>query len=81
MKIDNIEVFEPYTTSDEDHIFIHNGRIRISWSGSEGWGQYDLWKDKNEKWHGKSEYMDSQEDKSFINGLMKTFIDNLIVDE
>ena len=80
LRIDNIEVFPPYTQKEEN-IFIHDGCIRISWSGSSGFGQYDLWKDEFGKWHGSSEYIDSQDDKSFINELMGLFLKDIIIDD
>jgi hypothetical protein len=53
--------------------------MRIFWSSSIGFGQYDLWKNQDEKWYGDSECMDSQDDKDFIKKLLALVAENLII--
>lgn len=77
LQIDDFEIYPPYTTRNDE--FIHDGRIVIFWNSTIGFGQYDLWKDKDGKWHGDSEYMDSNEDKDFIKKLMELFVEKLTV--
>lgn len=56
----------------------NDGGMRISWSGTNGWGQYDIFKEKNKKnILAASECMDLQEDKSFITELFNILINKL----
>lgn len=56
--------------------------ITIYWYGSPGFGQYTLYRHNEEgaKWRGDSEYMDSNDDKWFIDLLLKDFVSQLEVD-
>lgn len=77
LKIENIEVYPSLTYKDSG--FVHDGCIRIFWSSSIGFGQYDLWKDSKGNWCGDSECMDSQEDKDFIKKLLSLLAEKLII--
>jgi hypothetical protein len=54
--------------------------IRIEWSGTIGWGQYDLIFDKDSV-EGYSECMDSNEDKGFLKALFEDFITKVNIKE
>jgi hypothetical protein len=75
LQIDKIEVYPSYTTNEGK--FVHDGCIRIFWSASIGFGQYDLYKDEKGKWHGDSECMDDNEDKDFIKKLLSLMFEEL----
>ena len=68
--VDDVEVF----SNDE-----YQG-IRISWSGSPGFGEYTIYRAKNsDKWYGDSECMDDNEDKSFLKKLFENFIEQMVI--
>lgn len=56
--------------------------IVIKWDSDIGFGEYTIYKAVgSDKWQADSEHMDSNEDKAFLNGLLKQFITALdIVD-
>ena len=50
----------------------------IQWVSDIGWGEYTIYKsDGSNVWKADAEYMDSNEDKSFIKALMRLFIEKL----
>lgn len=54
----------------------------IKWDSDIGFGEYTIYKSvDSDKWHGDSEHMDNNEDKSFIKELMKLFIEKLDITE
>jgi hypothetical protein len=56
--------------------------IVIKWDSDIGFGEYTIYKaaDSN-KWQADSEHMDNNEDKAFLNELLKLFVGSLeIVD-
>ncbi len=69
VKIDNVEAFE----SAEGE-----GRIRISWIGDIGWGEYTLWQEEG-VWYADSECLDNNNDKEFIRKLLNKFIEQIII--
>ena len=55
--------------------------IDIEWSGREGFGHYTLYHEKDsDKWHGDSECMDDNEDKTFLVSLLTQFIKEIEID-
>jgi hypothetical protein len=62
-----------------DDIEIFGKCIRISWSSSIGFGEYDIVLENNGI-HGYSECMDTNEDKAFIKKLLELFVDKLIIE-
>ena len=53
----------------------------IDWSSDIGFGTYKLFRsttpEDNKQWYGDSEFMDDDNDKTFIQELMRLFIENL----
>lgn len=76
LSIDDIEIYPPYVDGEN---VIHNGCIRIYWSSNIGFGQYDLYLNKENQLCGDSEYMDRQEDKDFIGKLLELLKDKLLI--
>lgn len=76
ISIDDIEISPPYVDGET---VIHKGCIRIYWSSDIGFGQYDLYINKNNELCGDSEYMDSQEDKDFIGKLLELLKEKLLI--
>jgi hypothetical protein len=54
----------------------------IKWDSDIGFGEYTIYKAVGaDKWQADSEHMDSNEDKAFLNELLKQFVTSLeIVD-
>ena len=53
----------------------------FQWHGDIGWGEYNLYKVNNEDgWHGDSECLDTNEDKSFLTELLAQFIESVKID-
>ena len=54
----------------------------IKWDSDIGFGEYTIYKAvDSDKWQADSEHMDSNEDKAFLNELLKLFVGSLeIVD-
>lgn len=68
-----------------------NGCLRLFWDGEEGFGQYDLiirstskeeppLSDYKLKINGYSEYMDDNEDKSFLKSLLDSLLSQIDID-
>ena len=57
--------------------------VTIHWVGTPGFGEYTLYRRVDEEtWHADSEFMDSQDDKWFLNLLLKDLVDKrLIIDQ
>lgn len=55
-----------------------NGFV-IQWSGDAGFGEYTIYIDKDGKWKGDSEYMDKGEDKSFLEHLFLSIVEQIEV--
>lgn len=72
LRIESVEVFR-------NEICPH-GAIRVEWSGSAGFGQYDFVFDRDGKIHGYSERMESTEDKYFSKELFRLLHERLIVE-
>lgn len=54
--------------------------FKILWSGNIGFGEYTIYKVVGEeKWYADSEYMDTTEDKEFLEILLKDFLKQLEV--
>lgn len=67
-----------------------NGCIRLFWEGDKGWGQYDLVvrshsdeefapADYKLEIIGDSEYMDDNDDKSFLKHLLESLVNQIDV--
>ena len=76
LSINNIEIYPPYIDGVK---VVHNGCIRISWNSNIGFGQYDLYLNKENQLCGDSEYMDSKEDKDFIGKLLELVKEHLLI--
>ena len=71
LEIDNVEMFSSESVE---------GMV-IAWSSDIGFGEYTLYKYPNENvWHGSSEYMDIDDDKSFLSELMRLFLKNIKIE-
>lgn len=68
LSIDEVEIFKNET---------HSGFI-ISWSANIGFGEYTIYQE-NDKWYADTECMDSNEDKSFGEMLLKEFLKMITV--
>lgn len=72
-----------YSIDIDDIDFFNNDKhsgVIISWSGNIGWGEYAIYRDKDDqelKLYGDSECMDYQDDKSFLQNLMKLLMDKI----
>ena len=55
--------------------------LLFQWSGSMGWGELSLYKKDDGKWHADTERMASESDKSFIAAVLKSFAEDIIVDD
>lgn len=52
--------------------------VVISWDSDIGFGEYTIYKEVgSDLWYAESEHMDVNDDKSFIQELMKLFIEKL----
>lgn len=52
--------------------------IVIKWDSDIGFGEYTIYKaNGSDKWQADSEHMDSNEDKAFLNELLKQFVTSL----
>ena len=50
----------------------------ITWSSDIGFGEYTIYKTTgSDEWKADSEHMDSEEDRAFLNLLMKLFVQKL----
>lgn len=73
LKIDNVRTYQ----SKEYEGFC------ISWSSDIGFGEYNIYKkadDETNTWHGDSECMDINEDKAFLDELMRIFVSSIQID-
>ena len=53
----------------------------LQWHGNIGWGEYNLYKVNDEDgWHGDSDCLDDNENKSFLIELMTQFINEIKID-
>lgn len=64
----------------ESEVEGHKEVIRLSWSGSIGWGQYTLYKDDRGYWHGDSECLDNNQDKTVLKTLLHRFVEMIVVE-
>lgn len=70
----HIDHIEPFGCSDIDGII-------ITWSSDIGFGEYTLYKYPNEDvWHADSECMDCNEDKAFLQELLKLFLESVKIE-
>lgn len=60
----------------DDIVTFDNG-FEIHWHGNIGFGEYNVYKDKNGVWHADSECMDSNDDRWFLRLLMENFINQI----
>lgn len=52
--------------------------IVIKWDSDIGFGEYTIYKaNGSDKWQADSEHMDNNEDKAFLNELLKQFVTSL----
>ena len=56
------------------------GVIGIDWHGAPGFGTYELYLGEDRKLHGVSEYMDSPDDKSFLEALLLKVVEEVVID-
>ena len=55
--------------------------FEIAWDSDIGFGLYTVYKRPDEKeWHGDSEYMDSNEDKAFLQELLRLFLEKIKIE-
>lgn len=59
---------------------IPDGGIGIDWSGPIGWGQLTLYWGEDEKLHADTEFLSTNEDKTFIKEILKILPEHIIVD-
>ena len=59
---------------------IPDGGIGIDWSGPVGWGQLTLYWGEDEKLHADTEFLATNEDKTFIEKILKILPEHIIVD-
>lgn len=54
----------------------------FKWYGNIGFGEYNIYRKTSEnQWHGDSECMDTNDDKSFLKILMEQFIERIDIDK
>lgn len=63
-----------------DKVTVYDDVISIYWHGSIGFGQYDLLFD-GDKIQARSEYMDKNDNKSFLKALLNDIVDKVEVVE
>ena len=68
--LDKLQVDE--VISNDNGVFIH-------WSSDKGYGNYYLVKAKDGSFVGDSEYMDTNEDKSFLKRLLALWADKIFI--
>ena len=52
--------------------------VVIRWDSDIGFGQYTIYKEVgSDLWYAESEHMDSNDDKSFLKELLKSFVEKL----
>ena len=57
----------------------YNGFV-ITWSSDIGFGEYTIYKAVgSDEWKAESEHMDTNEDKAFLNELLKLFIEKISI--
>ena len=73
----NLEAYEVEPFINEKYV----GFV-IKWDSDIGFGEYTIYKAVgSDKWQADSEHMDNNEDKAFLNELLKQFVTSLeIVD-
>lgn len=59
---------------------IPNGGIGIDWIGPIGWGQLILYWGGDEKLHADTKFLSTNEDKKFIEEILKILPEYIIVD-
>ena len=74
LKIENLEInnIEPFNNDRRSGFY-------ISWSANIGFGEYCLYTEDKTQWYGDSECLDTNDDKSFLEMLMKEFVKNVKV--
>lgn len=60
-----------------DRILANNNAMRIEWTSDVGFGQYDINFGDDGKIIGRSETMDSNEDKEFLKKLLSLMVDKI----
>ena len=63
------------------HDICPNGVIGIEWSGSDGFGRYELILGDDGKLHANTEHMDSELQKLFSQEVLTAVINNIVIDE
>lgn len=67
---------EPYKTKEYECIVFKYADEEF------GFGEYTLFKKNNEdKWYGDSDYMDTNNDKAFLQALMSNFLEQIEIVE
>ena len=62
----------------ENNIFVG---FEIAWDSDIGFGSYTIYKKSDEtEWHGDSECMDTNEDKAFLQELLKVFFEKIKIE-
>lgn len=65
------------------HPFENNSWVgfEIAWDSDIGFGIYTIYKKPDEtEWHGDSECMDSNEDKAFLQELLRLFLEKIKIE-
>ena len=60
---------------------IKNGVLGIDWVGSHGWGRWEMILDSKGIPHINTECMDSHDDKSFSEAILKKLLEEAIIEE
>lgn len=76
-KIDEYIIDRVWPVSTE---IVPNGGIGIDWIGPIGWGQLTLYWGEDEKLHADTELLSTNEDKRFIEEILKILPEYIIVD-
>lgn len=58
-----------------------NGGIGVYWSGDIGFGEFVLAWGEDGRLHADTEYLDSEDDRSFTEAILRLLVKEIIIDE